>query len=172
MANQKTDTGIVGVYRHLDTFCRAIEKVRERSDFGSHEVFTPTSYHEVEHACGFGASPVRFFTLAGGLTGMCTGFALALACDWDWPIVVGGKTPGPWSLPAYVVIAFECTILFGAIMTICGMLVMGRIPNPKRRVLDWRFTDDRFGIFVPNAGLDGPQAKLLKEYGADEVRAT
>jgi hypothetical protein len=172
MAKTNPDRGIIGIFQHLDTVCEAIEKVRERSDFAGHEVFSPTSYHEIEHACGFGASPVRLFTLIGGLTGTCVGFGLALACDWDWPIVVGGKTPGIYSLPAYVVMGFECTILLGAIATIIGMLVMGRIPNPNRGVLDVRTTDDRFAIFLPGGQLSGPQAQFLRDCGAEEVRNT
>lgn len=177
MANSKgqmgdADQGIIGIFRYLDTFCHAIERVRERSDFAGYEALSPTSYHEIEHSSGFGASPVRFFTLAGALTGMCAGFSLALLTDWDWPIIVGGKTPGVYSLPAYVVIGFECTILFGGIATILGMLVMGRIPNPKRRVLDVRTTDDKFAIFLPGVKADSPQAQLLRECGAEEVRNT
>lgn len=169
---KKTDRGVLAIFKYLDTVCEAIERVRERSDFNGHEVLSPTSYHEIEHACGFGASPVRFFTLIGALSGTCVGFGLCLLCDWDWPLVVGGKTAGIPSLPAYVVIGFECTILLGAIMTIVGMLWMGRIPNPKRRVYDPRTTDDRFAIYVPGVGLDSPQAQLLRECGADEVKLT
>lgn len=166
------DQGVIGIFKYLDTFCDAIEKVRDRNDFDNYEAMSPTSYHEIEAASGLGASPVRFFTLVGALTGMVAGFSLALATDYDWPIIVGGKTPGLYSLPAYVVIGFECTILFGAIATILGMLVMGRLPNPKRRVLDVRTTDDRFAIFVPGASMSGPQARFLKELGAEEIRAT
>ncbi len=166
------DQGVIGIFRHLDTLCNAIEKVRERGDFAGYDVLSPTSYHEIEHACGFGASPVRYFTLIGALTGTCSGFGLALLTDWDWPIVVGGKTGGIYSLPAYVVIGFECTILFGAIATILGILVMSRMPNPRRRILDPRTTDDRFAIFVPGARTDGPQGQFLKECGAEEVRNT
>lgn len=169
---KRTDTGILAVFQYLDEVCEAIEKIRDRDDFKNHEVFSPTSYHELEHSSGFGASPVRYFTLVGALTGMVGGFGLCLFMDWDWPLIVGGKTAGIPSLPAYVVIGFECTILLGAIATIAGMLIMGRIPNPKRRVLDERTTDDRFGIFVPGAVVDGPQAKLLKSFGAEEVKAT
>ena len=75
---------------------------------------------------------------------------------------MGGKTPGFTSLPAYVVIGFELTILLGAIMTIVGMLVMCKIPNPGQRILDNRLTDDKFGIFVPNVGSDSEQAQFLK----------
>jgi hypothetical protein len=172
MSKTRSDEGVLAIFRYVDTFCQTLERVRDRGDFRGFEAMSPTSYHEIEAAAGHRPSPVRFFTLVGGLTGMCAGFALALATDWDWPIVVGGKAPGIPSLPAYVVIGFECTILFGAIATILGMLVMGRIPNPKRRVLDPRLTDDRFGIFIPGAKLEGPQAQLLRECGAEEVRAT
>lgn len=163
---------MIAIFQYLDTFCEAIEKVRGRDDFADHECFSPTSYHEIEHASGFGASPVRYFTLVGALTGMVGGFALCLILDWDWPLIVGGKTAGIYSLPAYVVIGFECTILLGAIGTIVGMLWMGRIPNPKRKVLDIRTSDDRFAIFVPNVGADSTQAQVLRDCGAEEVRDT
>ena len=96
---------------------------------------------------------MKWFTFVGAMTGTILGFGLCLYTDFDWPLVVGGR-PEVYSLPAYVVIGFELTILLGGIATIVGMLVMGRIPNPKQRVLDVRFTDDRFGIFVPHASLD------------------
>ncbi len=166
----KRPGGILAVFKYLDHLTNAMEKARRRGDFDGHEVFSPTSYHEIEHAAGYGASPVRFFTLVGAMTGTCLGFALPLLTDWDWNMVVGGKTGVFPSLPAYVVIGFELTILLGGIATIIGMLVMGRIPNPKQRVLDTRFTDDRFGIFVPNAVLDGEQARILKECGAEEIK--
>jgi hypothetical protein len=169
MSKQK---GILAMFKHLDTLCAAIEKVKGRSDFRDHEVYSPTSYHEIEHACAYAPSPVRWFTLVGAMTGTVTGFALALLCDWDWPVVVGGKSPGVFSLPAYVVLGFEFTILFGAIATVAGVLVMCRMPNPKVTILDKRLTDDMFGIWVPDAVVDGPQAKLLKDIGAVEVKAT
>jgi hypothetical protein len=164
--------GIMAVFSYLDTFCGAIEKIRDRAEFSGHEAFSPTSYHEIEHACHFDPSPVRKFTLVGGLTGVTLGFALAIGLDYDWPMVVGGKPGGFFSIPAYVVIGFELTILLGAIATIAGMLIMGRIPNPKLRVLDPRTTDDKFAIYVPGATVDGPEAKLLRELGAEEINAT
>ncbi len=165
-------SGILGVFSYLDKFCEAIEKIRDRSDFHGHESFSPTSYHEIEHAYQFDPSPVRKFTLVGALTGLVTGFSLALGMDSDWPIVVGGKPAGVFSIPAYVVIGFELTILFGALATIAGILIMGRLPNPKLRILDTRTTDDKFAIYVPGATLDGPQATLLRELGAEEINVT
>ena len=45
----------------------------------------------------------------------------------DWQIVIGGK---PFSsIPPYTVIAFELTILFGGLMTLLGLLVVGKLPS-------------------------------------------
>lgn len=162
--------GVLAVFKYLDHLTDAIEKTKDLPGAKDHEIFSPTSYHEIEHACGFGASPVRWFTLAGAMTGTIAGFAMPLLMDADYPLIVGGKTPVWPSLPAYVVIGFELTILLGGIMTIIGMLVMGRLPNPKQRILDKRFTDDRFGIFVPNADVNGDMAKILRDCGAEELR--
>ena len=54
-------------------------------------------------------SPVRLFTLIGGLTGCAAGFGMTIWMSHDWPLVVGGKPIG--AIPPYVVIAFELTIL-------------------------------------------------------------
>jgi hypothetical protein len=163
--------GTLAVFKYLDHLTNAIEQINGRADFENFEVFTPCPYHEIFHALNFKTSDVRKFTLAGGLTGTFVGFGLCLFMDWMWPIVVGGKTAGIASLPAYVVIGFECTILLGALATIAAMLILGRIPNPKKVVLDNRFTDDHFGIFVPGASADGEQAKILKDAGAIEIKA-
>ncbi len=38
--------GVLALYKHLDTVCSAIEKVKGRHDFREHEVYSPTSFHE------------------------------------------------------------------------------------------------------------------------------
>ncbi len=167
---KKRPGGILAVYKYLDHLTDAMEKIRDRADFQGHEVFSPTSYHEIEHAGHFGASNVRWFTLIGAMTGTISGFALPLLMDYDWPLTVGGKQGGILSLPAYVIIGFELTILLGGLATIIGMLVTCKIPNPNQRVLDPRFTDDRFGIFVPGVQENSEQARLLRECGAEELR--
>ncbi len=165
-----SESGVLAVYKYLDQVVDVMEKIKGRADFAGHEVFSPTSYHEIEHAGGFGSSPVKWFTLVGGMTGTISGFVLPLLCDYDWPMVVGGKTAGIYSLPAYVIIGFELTILLGAIATIAGMLVMGRIPNPKATIMDVRTTDDHFAIFVPGIDESSEQATLLRSGGASEIR--
>ncbi|NRA44964.1 MAG: DUF3341 domain-containing protein [Oligoflexales bacterium] len=172
--NKVRNNGIVAIYRYLDDVCEVAESIEKRDDFKDHEIISHTSYHELIHIAEkkYGISQVRWFTLTGALTGVFTGFAMPLAMDYDWPLVVGGKTAGVYSLPAYVVFGFELMILLGAIATIVGMFVMGRFPNPKATVFDTRTTDDRFAVFVPGVSIDSQQAKLLKEFGAEEVYST
>ena len=165
-----TENGTLVVFDYLDHTCNAIKRMRQRGDCQDYEVFSPTSYHELEHAAGFGFSPVRWFTLVLGLSGCVLGFLLCLLYAWDYPLVVGGKTPGLYSLPAYVIIGFEMTIFFGGIGTILGMLIFCKIPNPKNPVLDVRLTDDKFGVFLPGKSPTSAPVAILKECGGKEVK--
>lgn len=169
--NAQSTPGILAIFSYLDDFSDAVTKTKDRPDFKGHEVITHTSYHELIDLAEkrFGPSQVRWFTLTGALSGLFTGFLMTLWMDYDWPIVVGGKTAGWPSVIAYVVFGFELMVLFGALATILGMLVMGRLPNPYAKIYDTRLLDDKFAIFVPGANLGGEQAKLLKDWGATEI---
>ena len=76
------------------------------------------------------------------------------------------------SIPPFVIIAFELTILFGGLATLLGMLVNARLPRFFEEVAyDPRFSDDHFGIFVQCEGsrLEAAQ-EALQALGAKEVR--
>src|SRR2546425_3954845 len=87
-----------------------------------------------------------FRSLIGGIAGCAIGAWLTLWMSADWPIVVGGKPVG--SIPPYVVIMFEMTILFGALSTILGILFNSAFAARRAGTIqyDERFTNDRFGI--------------------------
>jgi len=109
--------------------------------------------------------------LIGGIAGCAIGAWLTLWMSYDWPLVLGGKPIG--SVPPYVVIMFEMTILFGALSTILGILFNAVFAARRLGTIQYdpRFTNDRFGIFVP-AGSDKAARveSLLRESGAEEVR--
>ena len=170
MFNPPPTPGVLGVFAYLDATTDAIKKLRAagHADF---TVYSPIPRHELEDAIGQPVSPVRMFTLIGGIAGCSIGAWLTLWMSGDWPIVVGGKPVG--SIPPYVVIMFEMTILFGALSTILGILFNALFA--KRRsgtvLYDARFSNDRFGIFVPaDGGKAAPVEKLLRDAGAEEVR--
>src|SRR5207247_2487742 len=98
---------------------------------------------------GPAVSPVRMWTLIGGIAGCAFGAWLTLYMSYDWPIVVGGKPIG--SIPPYVVIMFEMTVLFGALSTIIGIVFNAAHAARRLGTIAWdpRFTNDKFGVFVP-----------------------
>jgi hypothetical protein len=164
-----TVTGTLGVYDGVDAATHTIERLRA-AGIKRITVFSPVPSHELEHALHAGESPVRLFTLVGGLTGAATGFAFPTWTSLDWPLVTGGKPI--ISMPAWVIIAFELTILFGALSTVAGVFICARLPQRRiMQIYDSRFSSDRFGILVmPPAGREGEVRNIMRDYGAAEIR--
>ena len=162
---------VVGVFAHVDATVRAIEALR-RNGLSDFTVYTPVPVEEIEEAVEHGRplSRVRLFTLIGGLTGTATGFFLTIWSSLKWNLVVGGKPIV--SIPPFVVIAFELTILFGGLCTLLGLLVLGRLPKLRPSpAYDPRFSVDRFGIAVRCTGSANEVARqCLREAGAQEVK--
>jgi hypothetical protein len=96
----------------------------------------------------------------GGLTGAATGFAFTVWTSMDWPLVTGGKPIV--AIPTSVVIAFEMTVLFGALATLIGVFVLSRLPHVKPQVVyDPEFVAGRFGIYVPAEGAKLDEARRI-----------
>ena len=74
---------------------------------------------------------------------------MTLWMSYDWPTLVGGKTIG--SIPPYVVIAFELTILLGALSTVAAVALFSILMGKRGVPYDPQFSDDKIGIFVPAA---------------------
>ena len=141
-----TKSGILASYEYLDSTVDAIEGLR-KAGFDDMKVYSPYPDHHIEHALGYGESPVRVWTLVGGLTGAATGLAFTSWTSMDWPLLVGGKPM--ISIPAFVPIIFEMTVLFGALSTLIGLAVLARIPNLKPAVVyDPEFSAGRYGVYV------------------------
>jgi ActD protein len=175
-----TDT-VLGVFAHVDTTVRALEELKAK---GYHDltVYSPVPVHEIEDVVERDrpVSRVRIFTMIGALTGTVSGFLLTLWSSLSWDsripgavagIIVGGKAPA--SIPPYVVIAFELTILFGGLAAVIGMLVLGRMPRFRfSPSFDPRFTNDRFGVAVHCSPDRSPSVReILRSAGAEEVKA-
>lgn len=163
---------VLGVFAHVDTTVRALEDLRAK---GYHDltVYTPVPIHEIEDVMERGrpVSRVRLFTLVGGLLGTVSGFTLTIWSALQWGLVTGGKPIA--SIPPFVVIAFELTILFGGLATVLGMVILGRLPRlTPSPTYDRRFSNDRFGVAVHcPAGRGASVAEILRGAGAEEIRA-
>lgn len=161
--------GMLAIFDGVDTTIEAIGRLR-KAGFRRLTVYSPAPDHQIEHALHQPESAVRIFTLVGALTGTATGFALPTWTSLDWPLVTGGKPI--IALPAWVIIAFELTVLFGALSTVLGMLILAKLPYRKPLVIyDPAFSADRFGIYLtPADGRDDEARQILNETGAVEIR--
>ncbi|MFC1661803.1 DUF3341 domain-containing protein [Gemmatimonadota bacterium] len=163
--------GILASYDFLDSAVEAIGALR-KAGFKKKSItaYAPVPEHDLEHAMGYHQSPVRVFALVGALTGTATGFALAIFTAMDWPLVTGGKPIV--SIPAFVVIAFEMTILFGVLSTVIGLFINTRLPHLKPLVVyDPEFSAGRFGVYVSTPPDRMEEArKILGDQEPAEVR--
>jgi Alternative complex III, ActD subunit len=91
------------------------------------QVETPFHVHEVDEILPMKPAKVRFFALVGAASGTVAGFAFTILTSLSWPLVVGGKPIV--SIPPFIIIAFALTILFGALSTFFGFLLLSRLPS-------------------------------------------
>jgi len=162
---------VLGVFAHVDTTLQAIRDLRAKG-FGDLTVYTPVPVEEIEEEVERvrPLSAVRLFTLFGALTGTATGFFLTIWTSLKWELLTGGKAVV--SIPPFVIIAFELTILLGGLASALAILVLGRLPRLKpSATYDPRFTLDRFGVAVDCAPdkIDSVSS-VLTGAGAEEVR--
>jgi molybdopterin-containing oxidoreductase family membrane subunit len=161
--------GVVGVFGALDGALLAIRELKSKG-YANLQVYSPVPNDEIHEAMQKQESPVRLFTLIGGLSGCALGFAYAISTSLDWELIVGGKPIV--SLPPYVIIGFECTILLGALITVAGMFLNARLPKLGRAPgYDPRFSSDKFGVvaFGGPAQLAAAE-ETMRAAGAEEVR--
>jgi hypothetical protein len=164
---KKTVPGVLASFVHMDS---AIEAIRglQSNGFRDLTVYTAAPSHEIEDVLDQPVSWVRLFTLIGGLTGLTAGFAMTIWMSRDWPLLVGGKPIA--AIPPYVVIAFELTILYGALSTVVGIILMSRMKSLKGRAYHPSFSDDRIGVFVPCTPDQTTAVRdLLSQAGSEEV---
>jgi hypothetical protein len=89
----------------------------------------PFEVPEVEELMGHPPDRLKFFPLLGALGGFGTGLALTIYSVVSFPIMVGGKPIV--SLPPFLLIGYLLTILFGALATFAGFLLLARMPSPS-----------------------------------------
>ena len=164
----KRETGALGVFEYLDDAIQAVRKLKSQGF--AVQAMTPTYFHELEHVVDSTRSSTRWVTLFGALLGCAGGFALCIWTSLDWPIITGGKEIV--SLPPFVVIGFECTILIGSLFNLAALLLFSGLPKfVEQEGYDRRFSEDRIGLWVQTSPDKARQAAdLMRDAGAEEAR--
>ncbi|MDI9319326.1 MAG: DUF3341 domain-containing protein [Phycisphaerales bacterium] len=137
----------VACYHTEETLFSAVDKVRH-SGYKLHDVYTPFPIHGLDTAMGLKETDLHIAGFIFGLTGTSTavGFMSWIFTS-DWPVNFGGKPN--WSLPAFIPITFELTVLFAAVGMVLTYCYLNQImPGVKKHVFHPRQTDDYFVVVL------------------------
>jgi len=171
--NQKVH-GIAAEFDSVDTLLPACRRVRD-AGYTEIDAYTPFAVHGIDEALGIKPTHLPWIVLAAGLTGLTTALTMQIWMNAiDYPYIISGK---PYiSLPAFVPIAFELTVLFAAFGAFFGMWGLNKLPRFSNPIFtDPRFdraTDDKFFLYIDSkdeqfdvAGVE----KLLADTGGQHL---
>ena len=167
----KRMTGIVGIFSDGDHLKAAAEKIRDArvKDF---DAFTPFPVHGLEDSMAIPRSVLPWVTFLAGLAGLVIAFGLQTwVSSYQWPLNIGGKPF--FSLPAFVPVIFELTVLIGGLATAGAMFFLCGMPNFNPQILDPEITNDKFALFVSNTDANYRESEfieVMKKAGAIDVR--
>jgi len=164
--------GVLARFAELGNTEAAVERLREEGH-REMKVFSPFPAPSLEKAKGVNFSPVKRWALIGGITGCLTGWLLTSGTQMAYPLITQGKPIV--SVPPFIVIMFELTILLTGIFAFIGMLVHGKRPQVGMSD-EYRadFSVDRFGVFVPVGAGPGRDEviEVMERAGAVEIERT
>ena len=139
------------------------------------DAYSPYPIEELIEALHIGRSQLPKLVLVGGLLGALAGWALQYWTSViENPMNIGGRPFYAW--PAFIIPAFETTILFAAGTAVLGMLALNGLPEPYHPVFNVPSfalaTRDKFFISIEatDPRFDRTEtAKFLHSLGASEV---
>ncbi len=142
--------GVGAEFSNAHDIFEAAQKVRDKG-FRWWDVHSPFPIHGMDGAMGLGKSWVSALSLAGAATGLTVAFLLeTIPSVLVYPMIVQGKPY--FSLPAFVPVMFEWTVLFCAFATVFGMFAINFLPRLNHPVFNWdhfaKATDDGFFIVI------------------------
>lgn len=165
----------------------AAEKVRD-AGYRYWDCHSPFPVHGLDQAMGIQRTILPVLVFGAGAAGCTTGLVLQLFTNsfgftiWamvkvtGYPFLISGKPA--LSIPAFIPVMFELTILFSALSCIGLMLLMNGLPRLHNPLFNCdrfrRASDDRFFISIEARDPRFYRSKteaLLKSLGASAVEA-
>jgi mono/diheme cytochrome c family protein len=159
--------GTVAEFTDVDSLMSACAKVRD-AGYTKTDAFTPFPVHGIDKALGIKPTILPWIVLVCGLTGTAVALTMQIWMNAiDYPYIISGK---PYiSLPAFIPVAFELTILFASFGTFFGMWILNGLPKFSNPVFtDPRFdrvTDDRFFLYIDAKDPKYNKAEVEKLFG-------
>ena len=131
---------------------------------------SPVPIEGVEEVLGKKRSVIKNFTFFGALFGGIFGFALAAGTAVLYLHPTGGRPI--ITIPPFLIITYEMTILFGILATVLGFFVSARFPAVRERVYVPEAAVDKFAVTVvcEDDEVFRRAETILRDAGAEEVR--
>jgi hypothetical protein len=171
------DEGNYGLMAEFDSPSAVVAAARRTYQAGYRRInaYSPFPIEELSEAIGYHRDYVALCTLICGILGALGGFGLQYwTAAIDFPINVGGRPL--LSLPAFIPVTFECTVLLAAFGAFIGSLLMNRLPQPYHPAFNapgfTRASQDRFFLCVKSDDPMYNEARtraFLEGLGAIEV---
>lgn len=142
---------VVGYFEDEPELFNGVKKVR-KAGYKIHDVYTPMPIHGLDEAMGLRNTSLHTAGFIYGITGTTTALSgIGWIFNSDWPLNFGGKSH--FSLPAWIPITFELTVLFsavGMVLTFCYLCQLA--PFVRKHHFNLRSTDDQFTMVLELTG--------------------
>ncbi|MBI2379702.1 MAG: DUF3341 domain-containing protein [Gammaproteobacteria bacterium] len=158
---------VLGLFARPETALAAAKALTDAGHAVS--LMSPYPIEGAAEALRLPRSPIRRYTLFGGLLGFSCGFGLAVFSATRHLLPTGGRPIIP--LPPFLLIGYELTILFGVLATLLGFLICARLPAWRERPYASETAVDKYGVLL-ECGADGEaEAETrLRAAGAEAIR--
>ncbi|MBK6730153.1 MAG: DUF3341 domain-containing protein [Bacteroidetes bacterium] len=150
---------LFGLFEDEQVLMKAVKNVRAEG-MKITDVLTPFPVHGLDDAMGLRMTKLHSAGFIFGIAGTLTALVfITWISTMNYPINYGGKPY--FSLPAWIPITFELTVLFSAVgMTLTYMYLNRLAPGMKPKILDERITSHMFAMTFE---LDGQTAENKKQ---------
>jgi hypothetical protein len=122
--------GIYGLLAEFNTPGELVEatEAAHQAGYRRMECYTPYPVEEAAVALRFHKNRVPLLTLVGGLMGLTTAFGMETWISvWSYPLNIAGRPLFSW--PAFIIPAYEWTILFAGLSAAFGMIALNGLPQ-------------------------------------------
>jgi len=142
--------GIIAEFEEAEHLVKAAHAAKD-AGYKQMEGYTPFPVHGLSDALGFRDNRVPWIVFLSGLTGGCLAFLMQYWISViDLPMNVGGKPLD--SIPSFVPVTFEGTILFAVLSAFGSVLVLNLLPQPYHPIFNAkgfeRASQDRFFLCI------------------------
>jgi hypothetical protein len=122
--------GTYGLLAEFDTPSQLVRAAdgAYKAGYRRMDCYTPYPVEEAAEAIGFHKNTVSLVCLIGGLLGLAAMFGMETWISvWAYPLNIAGRPYYSW--PAFVVPAYEWTILYAGLSAAFGMLALNGLPQ-------------------------------------------